>query len=105
MVLVANFHEEKSLSACAARIIYGERSILIDAMVARSQLLGWLDFRGKIAVSPSAAKQLTRTEIYATAVHEIGHLLGLKHNASSESVMYFLDVSGNEVLTPKTSWP
>jgi hypothetical protein len=34
----------------------------------------------------------------AAAVHELGHMLGLKHNASSRSVMYFLDVNGTEVL-------
>ena len=41
---------------------------------------------------------MNSAEIYAAAVHEIGHILGLKHNASSRSVMYFLDLDGTEIL-------
>jgi hypothetical protein len=41
---------------------------------------------------------MNSAEIYAAAVHEFGHMLGLKHNASSHSIMYFLDVDGTEVL-------
>ena len=41
---------------------------------------------------------MNSAEIYATAVHELGHMLGLKHNANSRSIMYFLDVDGTEVL-------
>jgi len=36
--------------------------------------------------------------MYGTAVHEIGHLLGLKHNRNCRSVMYFLNVNGTEAL-------
>jgi predicted Zn-dependent protease len=36
--------------------------------------------------------------MYLTAVHEIGHMLGLKHNPSARSVMYYLDLDGSEVL-------
>jgi hypothetical protein len=55
-------------------------------------------FGGKIAVSPAAVKDMNNAEIYASAVHELGHMLGLKHNASSRSVMYFLNLNGTEVL-------
>ncbi len=97
-VLAANFHEETNLHACAVRIINGGPGILNHVMVARSQITGWADFRGKIAVNPLAAKELSSSELYGTAVHELGHILGLKHNASSRSVMYFLDIEGTEVL-------
>jgi Matrixin len=100
-VLVANFHEETNLSACAIRIINGGPDILNNGMVARSQLTGRDNFRGKIAVSPEAATAMGSREMYGAAVHELGHMLGLKHNASSRSVMYFLNVNGTEVLDNK----
>jgi predicted Zn-dependent protease len=50
---------------------------------------------------PASAKEMNKAEIYATAVHEIGHILGLKHNESSRSVMYFLNVNGTAVLDGK----
>jgi predicted Zn-dependent protease len=31
-------------------------------------------------------------EATATWIHEIGHLLGLKHNPSATSIMFFIDV-------------
>jgi predicted Zn-dependent protease len=36
--------------------------------------------------------------MFLTAVHEIGHIFGLKHNPSTRSVMYYLDLEGSEVL-------
>jgi hypothetical protein len=100
-VLAVKFHEESNLDACAIRIMDAGAEILNHAMVARSQLAEWDNFRGKIAVSPEAAKAMSRAEMYGTAVHELGHMLGLKHNASSQSVMYFLNVNGTEVLDRK----
>jgi hypothetical protein len=100
-VLVANFHEETNLNACAIRIINGGPDILNNAIVARSQLIGRNHFRGKIAVSPGADKVMSGDELYGAAVHEFGHVLGLHHNASSRSIMYFLNVNGTEVLDGK----
>jgi hypothetical protein len=97
----ANLHEETDLSVCSIRIIDGAADSLDHAVAARSQLADWADFRGKIAVSGVAAKQMNNDEIYATAVHEIGHLLGLKHNANIHSVMYFLDFDSTGVLDAK----
>jgi hypothetical protein len=97
-VLAVNFHEESNLGACVVRVIEGDRSILHDGIVARAQIPEWRDFRGKIAVRPDMANQLRSTDIYGIAVHELGHLLGLRHNPRPESVMYFLDVNGDEVL-------
>lgn len=100
-VLAANFHEETNLDACAVRIVTAGPDILTNAIVARSQIPEWDNFRGKIAINPRAAKTMSRAEMYATAVHEFGHMLGLKHNASSHSFMYFLNVDGSEVLDQK----
>jgi Matrixin len=100
-VLAANFHEETNLSACAIRVINGGPDILNNGIVARSQLTGRNNFRGKIAVSPGAATAMSTDEVYVAAVHELGHMLGLKHNASSRSVMYFLNLNGAEILDSK----
>lgn len=97
-MLVVNFHEETNLSACAVRVINGGPDILNNGVIARSQLIGRNNFRGKIIVSPEAAKAMNCAEIYGAAVHELGHTLGLKHNASSRSIMYFLNVNGTEIL-------
>jgi hypothetical protein len=37
---------------------------------------------------------LTAGERYTIAVHELGHLLGLPHNPSAKSVMYYLNLDG-----------
>jgi len=97
-VLAANFHEETDLNACAIRIVDAAPGLLSNSIVARSQLTEWDEFRGKIAVSPQAPSTMSSGELYGTAVHEIGHMLGLKHNASSQSIMYFFNVNGTEVL-------
>jgi Matrixin len=100
-VPAANFHEETNLNVCTVRIIDGSPDILKAGIAARAQLTYWNDFRGKIAVSSVAAKYMGSAEIYSTAVHELGHLLGLKHNANIHSVMYFIDLDGTEFLDSK----
>ena len=97
-VLMVNFHEERGLDACSIRIINGSPGILNHVTLARSQLTGWVHFRGKIAVNPRSAKELNGAAIYAIAVHELGHMLGLKHNPSGRSIMYFLNADGSEYL-------
>ncbi len=42
--------------------------------------------------------ELTAKQLFVTAFHEIGHLLGLQHNPSAHSVMYWIDFRGDEVL-------
>jgi hypothetical protein len=61
-VLAANLHEETTLDSCAVRIINAGPDILNKAVVARSQLTEWDNCRGKIAVSPGAAKVMSSTE-------------------------------------------
>jgi hypothetical protein len=98
MVLDANFHEEPGLEACSIRVVKGGPAILSRPVVARSQLMERAGFSGKIAVCAAAAEDLNSEEMYGIAVHEIGHLLGLRHNSNVHSVMYFLNVEGIEVL-------
>ena len=46
----------------------------------------------------ASAAGLTANELFITAFHEIGHLLGLQHNPNPRSVMYWIDIRGDEVL-------
>jgi len=100
-VLVVNFHEDTILDTCAVRIIAGGPDILHETVVARTQLIESGNFRGMIAVSQRAATSMSSTELYGVAVHEFGHLLGLKHNPSIQSLMYYFDLNGTEVLDSK----
>ena len=96
-VVDMNWHEDES-DSCAMELVDGTPAILKTSIVARSQFTEWDNFQGWIAFNPRAP--LTNTELYLTAVHEIGHMLGLKHNPSMHSVMYYLDLEGTEVLDP-----
>jgi hypothetical protein len=89
------WHEDAT-SSCALELVDGTPAILQHAVVARAQFVEWQKFEGWIAFDPRAP--LTRTEMYLTAVHEIGHMLGLRHNPNPESVMYYIDLEGPEVL-------
>ena len=55
-----------------------------------------LDFQGWIAFNPAVA--LTKIELYRISVHEIGHMLGLRHNPNAKSLMYDLDLDSSESL-------
>ena len=65
-------------------------------MVARSQFPDRRDFQGWIVFNP--AVKLTPAESYRISVHEIGHMLGLKHNSNTRSLMYDLDLECSEEL-------
>jgi hypothetical protein len=94
-VLDMKWHEDPT-SSCSIQLVDGTPEILKRSIVARSQFTDWDNFQGWIAFNPTAG--LTRTEMYLTAVHEIGHMLGLKHNPNARSVMYYLDLEGQEYL-------
>ena len=94
-VLDMKWHEDDS-SSCSLQLVDGTPDILKHTIVARSQFTDWDNFQGWIAFNPTA--ELTHTELYLTAVHEIGHMLGLKHNPNARSVMYYLDLEGQEYL-------
>lgn len=94
-ILEMDWHEDNT-SNCSINVVDGTPDILANAVIARSQFPEWDNFEGWVAFDSHAP--LSKFEIYVTAVHEIGHLLGLKHNASAFSIMYFLDLEGPEVL-------
>jgi hypothetical protein len=94
-VVELKWHEDDS-SSCSIQLVDGTPDILKRSIVARSQFTDWDNFQGWIAFNP--AVQLSRVELYLTAVHEIGHMLGLKHNPNARSVMYYLDLEGQEYL-------
>ena len=52
----------------------------------------------KGSITFASGGELTANELFLTAFHEIGHLLGLQHNPSPHSVMYWIDIRGDEVL-------
>jgi len=94
-VLDMCWHDDPS-ATCAVQLVDGTPSILKKTIVARAQFTDWDNFQGWIAFNPRAP--LTQEEMFLTAVHEIGHIFGLKHNPSTRSVMYYLDLEGSEVL-------
>lgn len=97
-VLDADFHDEKSTS-CAIGIVDGTETILSDRlMVARAQFPDRSNFEGLIAIDPRAGTYLTYAEAVAVWAHEIGHLLGLRHNPAPRSLMYYIDVNPGSTL-------
>ena len=94
-VLDMEWYQEQS-DACSLQLTDAEPGSLDNSIAADAQLPGSSDFEGWICFN--AAATLTRTEMYYYSVHEIGHLLGLGHNPSHRSVMYFEDAPGPERL-------
>src|SRR5207253_3258986 len=73
---------------CSIELVDGQRDLferMPESMAARSQFPDRRDFRGWIAFNP--AVNLTRDAIYRISVHEIGHVLGLRHNQNPRSLM------------------
>ena len=83
-------------SSCSINVVDGTPEIFVNAVIARSQFTEWDNFQGWVAFDGRAP--LSKQDLYLTSAHEIGHLLGLKHNPSASSIMYFLDLDGTEVV-------
>ncbi len=97
-ILDLNWHEDDSEN-CAIELVDGKRDLFEpepENMAARSQFPDRLGFEGWIVFNPAVA--LSRTELYRISVHEIGHMLGLRHSANTLSLMYGLDLDCSESL-------
>jgi hypothetical protein len=99
-VLDLQWHEE-STQNCSMEVVDGERWLFEpepENMAARSQFPDRRDFQGWIAFNPAVA--LSRAESYRISVHEIGHMLGLRHSLNIKSLMYGFDLDSSESLDP-----
>lgn len=97
-LLDADFYDEPSTS-CAVAILDGNAVLLKGSTtVARAQFPDRQHFNGWIAIDPAANKYLSDDDAVANWIHEIGHLLGLKHNPSAASLMYHIDCDARSKL-------
>ncbi len=97
-VIDMDFHEDSS-RACALALVDATPGILSENNdVARAQFTDWANFQGWIAFDPHMSEYMSADEIYATAVHELGHMFGLVHNSNPSSVMFYIDADASSAL-------
>jgi hypothetical protein len=97
-VLDLDWHEDDTQN-CAIQLVDGVPELFHPTLVvARAHLPDRPNFQGWIAFN--TMQRLDEAELYRIAVHEIGHMLGLPHSSSANSVMYFLNLEGLERLDP-----
>jgi len=87
-VLDLEWHEVDS-EDCAIQVVDGTPALFdfCTCLSARSQFPDRPDFQGWIAFN--SRLKLTERQMFLDSVHEIGHLLGLHHNSSDSSVMFY----------------
>ncbi len=85
-ILDVNFHEEKNINACALRITDGPIVMFGGGFTAFAQFADLDGFEAKIVVLPQVP--LSPAGKFVNAVHEVGHIVDLRHNPDPKSVMY-----------------
>jgi hypothetical protein len=90
-IIEMEWHREDS-RACAIQVLDGSPGLFKNTQAARAQFPGTGSFQGWIAFNPSLTS--TPSELFVTAAHELGHLLGLQHSNNASSLMYFLRLDG-----------
>lgn len=85
-IIDMQWHMERD-SHCSIQLFDGQPKLFEDSTVAKAHRADRSDSAAWIAFNPKAP--LTSSELYLTAVHEIGHLLGLSHNPDGLSVMFY----------------
>lgn len=82
---------EDNSRGCAIQIVDGRPDLFSRGQVARAQLPDRSAFQGWVAFNPNTS--LSADEMFFVAVHELGHVLGLPHNPSAWSIMYYLKLA------------
>ena len=94
-VIDMRWHPESS-TRCSLQLSDGQPELFDDSTIAKAHLVDGNGLSAWVAFNPKAP--LTDSELYLTSIHEIGHLLGLAHNPSASSVMYYTNDAGATLL-------
>jgi Matrixin len=95
-ILDMDWYEEDTPD-CSIQLVDGGPDLFKETLqAARAQFPDQPAFQGWIAFNPKM--DLTDSELYLTSVHELGHMLGLPHNPSAWSVMFYLSLDASVSL-------